>query len=90
MLRKPNLVLFALAAAAAIPVAAAAENQTVADAPPQARERIYGSEYMTHRERNRYRQRLGAAYSDAQREQLRGEHRERMRLRARARGHTLP
>lgn len=56
--------------------------------PPQ-REYIYGAELMTPAERERYRKDVaGAKGADAQ-DRVRGQHRERMQQRARARGVTL-
>lgn len=56
----------------------------------QDQDQIYGSQLMTQEERAEYRDRLRAAQDDAEREQIRQEHHERMRARAKARGVTLP
>lgn len=54
------------------------------------RERIYGGDLMTRRERNEYRNKMRAAKTKEEREQVRNEHDECMKLRAKERGITLP
>lgn len=54
--------------------------------PPPKHELIYGAELMTHQEREQYRQRLRGAKGAASQDEVRGEHRKRMRERARVRG----
>lgn len=54
------------------------------------REIIPGSELMTSKERDHYRQRMAAAATDAEREKLRAEHVKAMQERARMRGLQLP
>ncbi len=51
---------------------------------------IYGSQLMTAQERAEHRDRMRNAKSDAERQQIRNEHHERMRIRAKERGVTLP
>jgi hypothetical protein len=51
---------------------------------------IYGYQLMTERERSEFRDRIRAANSEQEREQIRSEHREQMQARARERGVTLP
>ncbi len=51
---------------------------------------IYGSQLMTRQERNEYRIRMRAAKTVEEREQIRKEHHERMKERAKERGVTLP
>ncbi|MBU6304937.1 MAG: hypothetical protein KGO79_05930 [Betaproteobacteria bacterium] len=51
---------------------------------------IYGHQLMTQQERRDYREQMRSARSWEEREQLRREHHERMRERARAKGVTLP
>ncbi len=51
---------------------------------------IYGSQLMTQQERNEFRARMRAAKTDQEREQIRNEHHERMKVRAKERGVTLP
>ena len=54
------------------------------------RDRIFGSQMMTQQERNEYRARMRSAKSLQEREQIRAEHHERMKVRAKERGVTLP
>lgn len=51
---------------------------------------IYGSQLMTRQERIEYRNRIRAAKTAQEREQIRKEHHERMKERAKERGVTLP
>lgn len=51
---------------------------------------IYGSRLMTEEERIQYRDRMRAAKTAEEREQIRREHHEKMKERARERGVTLP
>jgi hypothetical protein len=53
-------------------------------------DRIYGSQLMTRQERNDFRARMRAAKTAQEREQIRNEHHERMKIRAKERGVTLP
>jgi hypothetical protein len=50
----------------------------------------YGSQLMTQQERNEYRTKMRAAKTVAEREQIREEHHERMKARAKEQGVTLP
>lgn len=52
-------------------------------------ETIYGSQIMTQQERNEYRTKMRAAKTAEEREQIRKEHHERMKERAKAQGTTL-
>jgi hypothetical protein len=54
------------------------------------RDQIYGSQLMTREERNQYRKQIRAAKTAREREQIRAEHHERMKARAKERGITLP
>ena len=56
----------------------------------QDQERVYGSQLMTQQERDEYRTRMRAAKTAEEREQIRAEHHERMKVRAKERGVTLP
>ncbi|MDH5612599.1 MAG: hypothetical protein OEY66_09115 [Gammaproteobacteria bacterium] len=56
----------------------------------QEQDRIYGSQLMTQQERLEFRARMRAATSAEEREQIRNEHHERMKVRAKERGVTLP
>jgi hypothetical protein len=51
---------------------------------------VHGSQMMTRQERTEYRARLRSAKTAEEREQIRQEHHERMKERARERGLTLP
>jgi hypothetical protein len=51
---------------------------------------IYGSQLMTEQERAEYRDRMRAATSEQEREQIRQEHHARMQERAEERGVMLP
>jgi hypothetical protein len=53
-------------------------------------ERIYGSQLMTQQERDEFRSKLRAAKSIEERDQIRKEHHERMKERAKERGINLP
>ena len=51
---------------------------------------IYGHQLMTPQERNEYRNRMRAAKTYEERERIRNEHHEQMKVRAKERGVTLP
>ena len=51
---------------------------------------IYGSQLMTQQERNEYRAQMHNAKTAQEREQIRKEHHERMKVRAKEKGVTLP
>ena len=51
---------------------------------------IYGSQLMTKQERMEYRTRMRNAKTKEEREQIRKEHHEQMKLRAKEKGVTLP
>lgn len=53
-------------------------------------EMIYGSQLMTQQERLEYRDKMRAAKTQAERDQLRQEHHDAMQARAKAQGKTLP
>jgi len=61
-----------------------------AQAKTQKQEIIYGSQIMTLAERNQYRAKMRAAKTVEEREQIRKEHHEAMKVRAAERGLTLP
>lgn len=65
------------------------QAKTQTRAQTRAREQIYGSQLMTRRERNEYRNRIRAAKSAEEREQIRMEHHERMQVRAKERGVSI-
>lgn len=57
----------------------------------QARDQdIYGSQMMTVQERNEYRNKMRATKTAEERERIRAEHHEQMKVRAKERGVTLP
>ncbi|MDP2155327.1 MAG: hypothetical protein Q8J61_04955 [Sulfuricella sp.] len=56
----------------------------------QDREQVYGSQLMTQEERVAYRTRMRAAKTQEERERIRAEHHEQMKVRAKERGVTLP
>lgn len=56
----------------------------------QKEEPIYGSQLMTPQERAEHRAKMRAAKTAEEREQIRKEHHEQMKERAKARGVTLP
>ena len=73
------------------------EFALAADQPPaqkkaqtQQQEQIYGSQLMTRQERAEYRARMRTAKTAEERAQIRKEHHEQMKARAKARGVTLP
>lgn len=53
-------------------------------------EQICGSQLMTQQERNEYRAKMRSAKTVEEREQIRKEHHEQMKERAKARGVALP
>jgi Flp pilus assembly protein TadB len=63
-----------------------AENQQQA----REQEQVYGWQLMTEQERNENRQRMRAAKTDQEREQIRAEHHAAMQVRAKEQGVTLP
>lgn len=90
-------LLYAALLAAMLPAAghvalAADQAQDRLQTQDQLREQdqIYGSQLMTEQERNEYRNRMRAAKTEQEREQIRAEHHERMKVRAREKGVTLP
>ena len=54
------------------------------------KDQIYGSQLMTRQERQAYRTRMRAAKTVQEREQIRQEHHEQMKARAKEKGMTLP
>jgi hypothetical protein len=84
------LPLAVLPVAAADPAMKQVQEETTTRMKNQAEERIYGSQMMTSQERAEHRARLQAATSAEERERIRKEHHEKMKLRAKERGITLP
>jgi hypothetical protein len=56
----------------------------------QTEEQIYGSQLMTEQERAEYRARMRNATTAEERERIRNEHHERMKVRAEEQGYSLP
>lgn len=56
----------------------------------QDQEQIYGSQLMTQEERMQHRAQMRSAATEAEREQIRYEHHERMVMRAKERGVSIP
>ncbi|MDD5240246.1 MAG: hypothetical protein PHG47_00845 [Sulfuricella sp.] len=89
MLKTLWLLPIAAGIAVASPVAVAEET-----AKPQAQARqqemVYGSQLMTREERVAYRAKMRAAKTPEEREKIRAEHHEQMKVRAKEKGVTLP
>lgn len=87
-----NFLTFALGMAFAVPAWAAdpAPAGAQIQSTQQAQERLYGYELMTPQERNEFQNRMRAAKTDQEREQIRLEHHNQMQARAKAQGKTLP
>lgn len=56
----------------------------------QDQDRIYGSQLMSERERDQYREKMRTAKSEQERQKVRAEHHERMKVRAQERGVAMP
>ena len=82
---KKMLILSALTVAMSSVWAADQER-----AQDQTQARIYGSQLMTPQERAEYRSRMQAAKTAEERERIRNEHHEQMKVRARERGVSIP
>lgn len=90
---KRSLMVSALALSLSTGFALAADQVTArenAQIQEQTQEQIYGHQLMTPQERIEYRARMRAAKTVEQREQIRKEHHERMKERAKLQGVTLP
>jgi hypothetical protein len=90
---KRTLLTSALAMTLFLPAGIAlAADPEPAEVKPQAQnqEQVYGSQLMTREERIQYHNRLRAAKTAEEREQIRKEHHEQMKERARSRHVTLP
>ena len=92
MMKRP-LMVSALATALSLPtgftLAADPEPAQVKAQTPKP-EQIYGSQLMTQQERTEYHAKMSAAKTAEEQEQIRKEHHEQMKERAKARGVTLP
>lgn len=92
MMKRP-LMVSALATALSLPTGfalAADPEPAPAKAQTPKSEQIYGSQLMTPQERAEYRAKMSAAKTVEEQEQIRKEHHEQMKERAKARGVTLP
>lgn len=67
-----------------------ADDQEQSQERVQTQEQIYASQLMTKQERAEYHAKIGAAKTEQERERIRKEHHERMKVRAKARGLSLP
>ncbi len=92
-MKKRTLMVSALATALYLSAgfALAADQEPAKEkAQTQKQEQIYGSQLMTQQERAEQRDRMRAAKTAEEREQIRKEHHERMQERAKERGVSLP
>lgn len=67
-----------------------AKEQVQAKEKVQKNEQVYGSQMMTSQERIEHRKKMRAAKTAEERERIRAEHHEAMKIRAQERGVTLP
>lgn len=86
-------ILAIVASGVTVPILAA--DQTRAQDKTQARDQlrdqdIYGSQLMTPQERDTHRNKMRAAKTEQERERIRAEQHEQMKVRAKERGVTLP
>ncbi|MHB8121071.1 MAG: hypothetical protein ACYDG4_02865 [Desulfuromonadaceae bacterium] len=72
------------------PVSAADQQQDRDQVQEKKQDQIYGSQLMTRQERVEFRAKMRAAKTAEEREQIRLQHHERMKERAKAKGITLP
>lgn len=84
-MKKTTLLLSTLAFALLLPA-----GHALAAGQAQDQEPIYGSQLMTQQERIEQRDKMRAAKNVEEREQIRKEHHERMKERAKERGVALP
>ena len=92
MIKRP-LIMSALATALILSAGFAfAADQAPAQEQTQTKKQVqvYGSQLMTQQERAEYRAKMRAAKTAEEREQIRKEHHESMKARAKERGVTLP
>lgn len=71
-------------------LSAADQDQSQKTTKTQEQEQVYGSQIMTQQERTEYRDKMRAAKTVEEREQIRKEHHALMKERAKAKGITLP
>jgi len=92
-MRRETLVVYALVVALSLfgGFALAADQAPAQEtAQTQKEEQIYGSQLMTQEERAEYQAKMRAAKTAEEREQIRNEHHEQMKIRAKEKGVTLP
>ncbi len=92
MIKRP-LIMSALATALSLSagIAVAADQAPVQEKIPAKKQlQVYGSQLMTQQERVDYHAKMRAAKTAEEREQIRKEHHESMKERAKERGVTLP
>lgn len=90
---KQTLIVSTLAATLSLSVgiASAADQEPAKEkAQTQKQEQIYGSQLMTPQEQSEHRAKMRSAKTAEEREQIRKEHHELMKERAKTRGMTLP
>jgi len=90
MMKHVSMLALSLGMALAIPAQAMNHMQPGNQTQAQDSNTIYGSELMTPQERSEYQNRMRAAKTDQEREQIRLEHHNQMQERAKAQGKTLP
>lgn len=83
--RNGALLLAAASLCLAAPQLLSAEQTTT-----QSQEQVYGSQLMTKKELREHRMKMRAAKTAEERAQIRREHHEKMKARAKERGFTLP
>lgn len=87
---KRTLMVSALAGMLSLPAAVLAAEPVPLQEKAQVQQQVYGSQLMTPQERSEYRAKMRAAKTLEEREQIRKDHHEAMKERAKARGVTLP
>jgi len=86
---KKTLLITTFASVLSLTVGSALAEDSV-KSQAQNQTQIYGSQLMTKQERMEHRAQMRAAKSDAERKRLRKEHHERMKIRAKKQGVSLP
>jgi len=87
------LVVSALVSILSLPagvVLAADQTRDQEQTRTQMQDKIYGRQFMTEQERTEYLAKIRAAKTAEEQQQIREEHRERMKKRTNKRGQTLP
>ena len=90
---KKTLIITSLASVLSLtvgPTLAADTVQTQDKSQVQNQTQVYGSQLMTKQERMEHRAQMRAAKTDTERKRLRKEHHERMKIRAKKQGVSLP